>query len=274
MTSQEWYAHTPGERLDLPTPPVATRGNGNNGMEYTILGTTLQAASINLPDGAQVFSERGGMSWMSGNVEMQTNMEGGLFGAAKRMFSGESLFMVTFTARRGPGMVTFSAELPGKIIPVHLGSGQQIICQKDAFMCAEQGVQLDIHLNRKLGAGFFGGEGFIMQKVTGPGVAFFELDGEIVEYTLDANQVLKVDTGHVAMFEPNVSFNIEMVRGFRNVLFGGEGLFLATLRGPGRIWLQTMPALNLANKLAHYMPTQGSSGGGGGSFLGNMLEGN
>jgi uncharacterized protein (AIM24 family) len=148
--------------------------------------------------------------------------------------------------------------LPGKIVPVQLAAGQQIICQKDSFMCAERSVQLDIHFQRRIGSGFFGGEGFVLQRVTGPGLAFFELDGEVVEYTLEEGQVLKVDTGHVAMFEPSVHFDVEMVRGFRNILFGGEGLFLSTLRGPGRVWLQTMPALNLANKLAQYLPKPSS----------------
>jgi uncharacterized protein (TIGR00266 family) len=196
---------------------------------------------------------------MSGNIKMETNMEGGIFGAFKRSFSGESLFMVTFTATGSNGLVAFSSELPGKIVPLHLGEGQSVICQKDTFMCAERSVQLDIHFRRKLGSGFFGGEGFIMQRISGPGVAFMELDGEIMEYTLEAGQMLKVDTGHVAMFEPTVQFDIEMVRGFKNILFGGEGLFLSTLRGPGRVWLQTMPAMNLANKIAQYLPPPPSS---------------
>jgi uncharacterized protein (TIGR00266 family) len=249
----------PGERLDLPDPVVMDTGEGQNGMRYQIIGTTLQAVIIQVPAGQQIFAERGGMSWMSANVNMETNMEGGLGGAFKRAFSGESLFMVTFTATSGTGLVSFSSELPGKIVPVNLGPGQSVVCQKDAFMCAERSVNLDIHFRRKLGAGLFGGEGFIMQRLTGPGLAFVEMDGEIVEYTLEANQMLKVDTGHVAMFEPTVDFDIEMVRGFKNVLFGGEGLFLSTLRGPGRIWLQTMPAMNLAKKLAQYMPQKSSS---------------
>jgi uncharacterized protein (TIGR00266 family) len=245
-----------------------------SGINYQVVGTTMQAVVIQLQPGQQIFSERGGMSWMSANIDMQTNMEGGLGGAFKRMFSGESIFMVTFSSRGGSGLVGFSAEFPGKIVPLHLGEGQQIICQKDAFMCAERSVQLDIHFRRRLGTGFFGGEGFIMQSLTGPGLTFVELDGEIVEYTLEANQVLKVDTGHVAMFEPTVTFDVEMVRGFKNVLFGGEGLFLSTLRGPGRIWLQTMPAMNLARKIAQYMPSSGDGGSSGGGFnLGNFLEG-
>lgn len=250
---------TPGQRIDLPDPQVIASGLGQSGLKYQIIGTTLQAVVIELPVGQQIFSERGGMSWMSANIQMETNMEGGLGGIFKRAFSGESLFMVTFTAQGSTGLVGFSSEFPGKVVPLNLAAGQAVICQKDAFMCAERSVQLDIHFRRKLGAGFFGGEGFIMQKITGPGLAFVELDGEVVEYTLESNQVLKVDTGHVAMFEPTVQFDVEMVRGFKNILFGGEGLFLATLRGPGRIWLQTMPAMNLAKKLAQYMPTPSSS---------------
>lgn len=275
MGTPNYYDHRPGERIDLPDPTVVDRGQGDNGMEYQIIGTTLQAVVIQLPEGQQIYSERGGMSWMSANIDMQTNMEGGIGGAFKRMFSGESLFLVSFASRGGTGLIGFSAEFPGKIVPLHLGQGQQIICQKDAFMCAERSVQLDIHFRRKLGTGFFGGEGFIMQRLTGPGMAFVELDGEIMEYTLEADQMLKVDTGHVAMFEPSVTFDVELVRGFKNVLFGGEGLFLATLRGPGRIWLQTMPAINLARKIAQYMPTSGNSSSGSSSNfnLGDLFEG-
>lgn len=268
------YDNRPGERIDLPDPTIAGSGQGQSGLRYKIIGTTMQAVVIELPQNQQVFSERGGMSWMSANINMQTNMEGGLGGAFKRMFSGESIFMVNFTATGGTGIIGFSAEFPGKIVPLNLGTGQQVICQKDSFMCAERSVQLDIHFRRKLGAGFFGGEGFIMQRITGPGLAFVELDGEIVEYTLEANQMLKVDTGHVAMYEPSVQFDIEMIRGFKNILFGGEGLFMATLRGPGRVWLQTMPAMNLAKKIAQYLPSSGGSSGSSGPSinLGNLFN--
>lgn len=266
------YDNRPGERLDLPDPAVVGTGSGQSGLRYKILGTTMQAVVIELPPSQAIFSERGGMSWMSGNVAMQTNMEGGLGGAFKRMLSGESIFMVSFTASGGTAIVGFSAELPGKIVPLNLGQGQQMICQKDAFMVAERSVTLDIHFRRKLGAGFFGGEGFVMQRLTGPGLAFVELDGEVVEYTLEAGQILKVDTGHVAMYEPTVGFDIEMVRGFKNVLFGGEGLFLTTLRGPGRVWLQTMPAINLARKLAQYMPASTSGSGSSSINLGSFFN--
>ncbi|EFO81832.1 protein of unknown function DUF124 [Oscillochloris trichoides DG-6] len=268
------YDNHPGERIDLPDPAIVGSGQGASGLKYKIIGTTMQAVVIELPPNQTIFSERGGMSWMSANINMQTNMEGGLGGAFKRMFSGESIFMVSFTSQGGMGIIGFSAEFPGKIVPLNLGAGQQMICQKDSFMCAERSVTLDLHFRRKLGAGFFGGEGFIMQKITGPGLAFVELDGEIVEYTLEANQMLKVDTGHVAMYEPTVQFDVEMVRGFKNILFGGEGLFLATLRGPGRVWLQTMPAMNLAKKIAQYLPSSGSSSSSSGPSinLGNLFS--
>jgi uncharacterized protein (TIGR00266 family) len=253
------YNNLPGERIDLPDPTVVGSGVGPSGLRYKIIGTTLQAVVIELPAGQELYSERGGMSWMSANIAMDTNMEGGLGGAFKRVFSGESIFMVSFKAQGGTGIIGFAGEFPGKVVPLNLGPGQQLICQKEAFMVAERSVQLDIHFRRKLGAGLFGGEGFIMQRLTGPGLAFVELDGEIVEYTLSEGQVLKVDTGHVAMFEPTVQFDVEMVRGFKNMLFGGEGLFLTTLRGPGRVWLQTMPIINLARKLAQYMPPSGNS---------------
>jgi uncharacterized protein (TIGR00266 family) len=243
-------------------------------MEYKVIGTTLQAVVLELDPGETVYSESGGMAWMSGNILMQTSGRGGgLGGMFKRAISGESLFLVEYTSQGGKGIVAFASDFPGKIVPINLAPGQQMIAQRQAFLCAEKTVTLDIHFRRKLGAGFFGGEGFVMQKLTGPGVAFVCLDGEIMEYTLDANQVLKVDTGHVAMFEPSVSFDIEMMKGFRNILFGGEGLFLATLRGPGRIWLQTMPMMNLAKAIAEYLPRASGENRGASIDLGNLLGG-
>jgi uncharacterized protein (TIGR00266 family) len=258
------YTNEPGQRLDLPSPEVAVRGRGTTGMEYQIIGTTMQAVILELDPGETVYSESGAMAWMSGNILMQTSGRGGgLGGMFKRALTGESLFLAEYTSQGGKGLVAFASPLPGKIVPLNLGPGQEMIAQKDSFLCAEKTVTTEIHFRRKLGSGFFGGEGFIMQKLIGPGVAFVSLDGEIVEYTLDAGQVLKVDTGYVAMFEPTVQFDIEMMRGFRNILFGGEGLFLTTLRGPGRVWLQTMPTMNLAKTIAQYLPSTGSSGGGG-----------
>jgi len=247
-------------RLDLPDPTVTASGKGATGMEYKIIGTTLQAVILELDPGETVYSESGGMAWMSSNIDMKTSGRGGgLGGVLGRMVSGESLFLVEYTSQGGKGIVAFASDFPGKIVPIHLTQGQELICQKSAFLCAEKTVGLGIHFRRKLGAGLFGGEGFIMQKLTGPGVAFVCLDGEIVEYTLEANQMLKVDTGHVAMYEPSVAFDIEMMKGLTNIFFGGEGLFLATLRGPGRVWLQTMPTSNLARAIMPHLPTASSS---------------
>jgi uncharacterized protein (TIGR00266 family) len=268
------YSNQPGQRLDLPEPSVTARGRGTTGMEYQIIGTTLQAVIMELDPGEIVYSESGGMAWMSGNMAMQTSGRGGgLGGMFKRAISGESLFLVEYSPQGGKGIVAFASDFPGKIVPVNLAAGQQMIAQKQAFLAAEKTVQLDIAFRRKLGAGFFGGEGFVMQRLTGPGIAFVCLDGEIMEYTLGPDQVLKVDTGHVAMYEPTVSFDIEMLKGFRNILFGGEGLFLATLRGPGRVWLQTMPTMNLAKAIAEYLPRSNGSSGGSGIDLGNLLGG-
>jgi len=262
----------PGSRLDLPDPTVAATGRGATGMEYKIIGTTLQAVILELDPGETVYSESGGMSWMSANIEMTTSGRGGgLGGVFKRALTGESLFLNEFTSQGGKGIVAFASDFPGKIVPVVLAEGQSMIVQKQAFLCAEKTVGMEIHFRKKLGAGFFGGEGFIMQRITGPGVAFVCLDGEIVEYRLDGGQMLKVDTGHVAMYEPTVDFDIEMVKGFKNILLGGEGLFLTTLRGPGRVWLQTMPTMTLAKAIAPYvMPAGGGSSTG--NIIGNLLD--
>jgi uncharacterized protein (TIGR00266 family) len=260
MTTPNPYTNVPGQRLDLPDPNVTASGRGVTGMEYKVIGTTLQAVILELDPGETVFSESGGMAWMSSNITMRTSGRGGgLGGVLKRAVSGESLFLVDYTSEGSKGFVAFASDFPGKIVPVNLGEGQQMIAQKQAFLCAEKTVGLDIHFRRRLGAGLFGGEGFILQKLTGPGVAFVCLDGEIMEYTLGQNEVLKVDTGHVAMYEPSVGFDIEMVKGFTNILFGGEGLFLAVMRGPGRIWLQTMPTVNLARAIVPYLPKTGGS---------------
>jgi uncharacterized protein (TIGR00266 family) len=261
------------QRFDIPDPVVATTGTGSGGMEYKIVGSTMQAVICEIDPGETIVSQSGGMAWMSGNVTMSTNMNGGLGGMFKRAISGESLFIAEYGATGGRGLISFASDSPGKIIPVHLAAGQQLIVQKQAFMCSEKSVSFDIHLQRKIGAGLFGGEGFIMEKITGPGVAFVAFDGEIVEYTLQPNQILKVDTGHVAMMEPTVSMDIEMMKGFKNILFGGEGLFLTTLKGPGKVWLQTMPMMSLAKAIAPYMP-QSTSGGvsTGNSIVDGLLK--
>jgi uncharacterized protein (TIGR00266 family) len=248
---------------------------GRGRISYRIDGTTLQVVTIELEPGEVIFSESGGMSWMSGNVEMNTTSGGGLGKMMKRALSGETLFITDFFVRSGHGTVAFASEFPGKIIPFNLKPGESIIVQKDAFMCAEKSVDLDLHFRKRLGTGFFGGEGFIMQRITGPGLAFMEVDGEVIEYDLQAGQQLKVDTGHLAIMEATVDFDVTMVKGFRNILLGGEGLFLASVRGPGKVWLQTMPMSKLAQKVAQFMPQVGGRGSSGGVNvnLGNLLSG-
>jgi uncharacterized protein (TIGR00266 family) len=169
------------------------------------------------------------------------------------MVSGESLFMTTYTAKRGGGKIAFTPEAPGRVLPVELETGQALLCQRDAFMCAEDSVDLSMYFHKRFGAGLFGGEGFFLQKVEGPGYVFFEIAGEAYETTLSSGEILNVDPGHVALFEPTIDFSITRVKGVRNMLLGGEGLFLAKLTGPGKAWLQSLPLPNLAAKLDRYI---------------------
>ena len=228
-------------------------------MRYEIHGTVMQTLDVHLSQGESMYTESGGMAWMKGDVEMTTNTKGGLMAGLGRKLAGESLFMTTYTNRgAAEALVAFAPEAPGKIIPVKLGANQSMICQRDAFMCAEPSVELTMHFRKRLGAGFFGGEGFILQKITGPGYAFLEIPGEVREYSLSAGETMRIDPGHIALFEPTINYDIARVKGFVNVLFSGEGLFLATITGPGRIWLQSLPLSNLARKLAKYLPTKTS----------------
>jgi uncharacterized protein (TIGR00266 family) len=227
-------------------------------MRYKIGGTTLQTLDVLLEAGESVFTESGGMAWMKGDVDMVTDTRGGLLKGLARSLSGESLFLTTYTCKSAKALITFTPEAPGSIIPVELGANQTRICQKDAFMVAEDSVTLEMHFRKKLGSGLFGGEGFILQKLTGPGTAWVEIAGEVREYDLSEGETMKVDPGHIAMYEPSVSYDIARVKGVKNILFSGEGLFLATLQGPGKVWLQSLPLSNLASKLMQYMPSKGS----------------
>ena len=219
-------------------------------MRYTIEGGNLPVAICTLSDGEQMLTEKGAMSWMTPNMEMKTSMEGGLGKAFGRAFSGESMFMNTYTCRGGEGMIAFASSFPGRILAVPIAPGAEIVVQKTAFLAAEAGVQLSIHFSRKASAGFFGGEGFIMQRLSGQGVAFLELDGHVVEYDLAPGQSLMIDSGHLAAMTASVQLTVETVKGVKNVVFGGEGLFNTRLTGPGHIWLQTMPFSKLAGLLA------------------------
>jgi uncharacterized protein (AIM24 family) len=208
----EAYTNTPGQRLDLPNPNVAMSGVTLGGSAYQVVGTVMQSLMIQLSRGQAFYSETGSLSWMSDGIQMNTNLGGsGIFGALQRVVSGESLFVVNFTTDQDGQFATFSSDFPGKIIPVHLLQGQAMIAQKDTLLVAERTVNMTVALQRKLGAGLFGGEGFILQRFDGPGTFFAALDGEIVEYTLSPGQRLLVDTGHVAMFEPTVTYDIQVV---------------------------------------------------------------
>ena len=234
-------------------------------MRYDVAGTVMQTVSINLQRGEQVYSQTAAMAWMTENIAMDTHTGGGLFAGLKRAMSGGSLFITDFTAEQ-PGEVAFAPRFPGKILAMPLASGQSLICRKETFLCAEKSVTLEIAWQQRFGAGLFAGEGFILQRVTGPGVAFLDLSGEVIERTLAPSEQLRVHAGHIGMQEPSVQTDIQMVRGFRNVIFGGEGLFLATLTGPGKIWLQSMPIMNLAEEIFRHMPgTQAASEGVGGA---------
>jgi len=228
-------------------------------VQYEIRGTILQTVEVTLNAGESVYTQSGGMAWMSANIEMNSGMKGGLMGALGRVMAGSSIFLVDYTCKSGTGKVTFAAEYPGHILPLQLGEGRHLIAQKDAFLAGESTVKLETFFQRKLGAGLFGGEGFFLQKINGPGTAWVQLSGEIAEYNLGPGENLRVDPGHVAMFEPTVSFDITMVKGITNILFAGEGLFLASLTGPGRVWLQSMPIVNLARRLIPYLPIKRSS---------------
>lgn len=233
-------------------------------MRHTITGTVMQTVAIDLNPGEVVYSQTNCMCWMTDGVDMSTNTGGGFFAGIKRSLAGGSFFITDFTATgAGPGgigHVAFAPRFPGTIMPVQLAPGQSLLCRKETFLIAEKSVSLELAFQKRLGAGFFGGEGFTLQRVTGPGLVFLDLAGEVVERDLAPGERLLVHAGHVGVMDPTVSFDIQMVRGFRNVLFGGEGLFLATLTGPGHVALQSMPILNLAEEIGRYLPNRSDGG--------------
>lgn len=215
-------------------------------METKILGDSLPVVIWKLKKGEAVLTENGGMSWMDDGMQMKTTTNGGIMKGIGRAFAGESLFMNIYTAEKDDVEIAFSSCFPGQIMEFDLKEGETIIAQKRAFLCSENTVDISMQFRKKLGAGFFGGEGFIMQKITGPGKVFLEIDGSVVKRELAAGEKLKVDNGYVAAMTKDVNLNIETVKGMKNIMFGGEGLFLTTLTGPGTVWLQTMPVSKLA----------------------------
>ena len=222
-------------------------------MNYEIKGGNFPIVVCNLKKGEKMITEKGSMVWMSPAIQMETT-GGGVGKMFSKAFSGESIFQNIYTAQ-ADAMITFGSSFPGRVVPVEIAPGKELIAQKSAFLASEIGVELSIHFNKKIGAGFFGGEGFIMQKLSGHGTAFIEIDGDLVQYELKPGQKIIVDTGNVAAFDSTVSIDIQKVPGVKNILFGGEGLFHTVLTGPGKIWLQTMPIVNVANSIRPYIPT-------------------
>jgi len=251
-------------------------------IDYKIHGDDMQFVEVELDPQEAALAEAGGMMYMEDGIEMQTifgdgseknsGFLGSLLGAGKRLLTGESLFMTIFSNQSvGKRRVAFGAPYPGKIIPVHLATiGGQLIAQKDAFLCAAKGVSVGIAFNKRIGTGLFGGEGFIMQRLEGDGWAFLHAGGTVVERTLAPGESLRVDTGCVVAFESAVDFDIQFVGGIKSALFGGEGLFFATLRGPGRVWLQSLPFSRLADRIYSAAPKAGGKSQGEGSVLGGL----
>jgi len=254
--------------------------HGADEIEYQVFGDDMQLVEVELDPGEGVRAEVGAMMYMEDGIEMQTSTGGGLFKGFKRMLTGESFFITTFLYNgRGKGHVAFGAPYPGKIIPLHLRElGGQFLCQKDAFLCAARGVEIEIAFTKRLGAGLFGGEGFILQRLSGDGVALVHAGGTIIEKDLQPGETLRVDTGCLVAFAPTVDYDIQFVGGFKNALFGGEGLFLARLTGPGKVYLQSLPFSRLADRIiaaARFQRKDERKGvaGLGGDLLGGLLGG-
>ena len=221
-------------------------------IKYEIKGENLPVVICYPEQGETLCSENGAMSWMSYNMKMSTNA-GGLGKALGRMISGESIFLNEFTPEGGAGMVAFASSFPGSIIAYHVTPGNSIIVQKKGFLAMEKGLDLSNHFRKKISAGFFGGEGFIMQKISGDGIVFIEIDGSCIEYELKAGETMLLGTGYLAAMSESCTMEVEMVKGAKNVLFGGEGLFNTRVTGPGKIWIQTMPIVSTAAAIAPYI---------------------
>ncbi|HJC33893.1 MAG TPA: TIGR00266 family protein [Candidatus Mediterraneibacter faecipullorum] len=224
-------------------------------MKYEIKGNELPVVICYLEGGESMITERGSMSWMSPNMKMETTSNGGIGKALGRMFAGEALFQNRYTATGGNGMIAFASSFPGQIRPWEIGPGREVIVQKSGFLAAEESVELSVFFQKKLGAGLFGGEGFIMQRLSGQGTAFLEFDGHVVEYNLQPGQQIVVDTGYLAAMDATCNMEIKSVPGLKNMVFGGEGFFNTVITGPGRVWLQTMPLSGVAAEILKFMPS-------------------
>ncbi|MCB7304786.1 TIGR00266 family protein [Bariatricus massiliensis] len=227
-------------------------------MQYQIKGETLPVVICQLETGEKMVTERGSMAWMSPNMKMETSTNGGVGKAFGRMFSGESMFQNIYTSQGGSGLIAFASSFPGSIKAFEIGPGKEYIFQKKAFLASEAGVTLAVHFHKKVASGLFGGEGFILQKVSGYGIAFAEFDGHVVDYDLQPGQQIVVDSGYLAAMEASCQMDIQTVPGLKNIVFGGEGLFNTVITGPGRVWLQTMPISSVAGALRPYFPGSSS----------------
>ncbi|MCM1286328.1 MAG: TIGR00266 family protein [Acetobacter sp.] len=224
-------------------------------MKYEIKGSPFPVAMCYLSEGEQIITEGGGMSWMSPNMEMKTTTNGGIGKALGRMLSADKMFQNRYTSIGGNGMIAFTSCCPGEIKAIELRQGDELICQKSSFLASTSGVEMSTVFRKKLGAGLFGGEGFIMQKFTGEGILFIEIDGTPVEYNLAAGEKIILDTGHLVMMEGTCKMDIQTVKGAKNIFFGGEGLFNTVVEGPGKVIIQTMPINKLADSISRYIPT-------------------
>ncbi len=262
--------------------PPLVGGTRMHEIDYKIHGDDMQFVEVELDSGEAVVAEAGGMMFMDDGIAMETvfgdgsaqssGFMGALLGAGKRLLTGESLFMTVFLNQAaGKRRVAFGAPYPGKILPLHLRDlGGELIAQKDSFLCAAKGVSIGIAFQKRIGVGLFGGEGFIMQRLTGDGWAFVHAGGTLFERTLAPGETLRVDTGCIVGFQPTIDYDIQLVSGIKTALFGGEGLFFATLRGPGKIWLQSLPLSRLAGRIVAAAPQTGRGGRGEGSVLGGL----
>ncbi len=274
--------HVPGlsgtsRDQDSPPPPPTVRRADE--IDYEIFGSEMQFVEVTLDPGEMVVAEAGALMYMTSGIKMETvfgdpsasqsGWMGKVLAAGKRVMTGESLFMTTFTNIGGMRQpLAFAAPYPGKIVPLDLGQlGGEMICQRDAFLCAARGVHIGVAFQKKIGAGLFGGEGFIMQRLTGDGLALLHAGGTLIRRTLAAGETLRLDTGCLVALSPGVNYDIEFVGGIKNTLFGGEGLFFATLRGPGEVWLQSLPFSRLAARVLANAPSAGGTKGEGGTLL-------
>lgn len=249
-------------------------------MQSRITGTTMPVLEFTLEPNESIISEAGELSWMTSAIQLTTHTQlgggGGIFGVLKRVAGGGTLFMTEYRASGGAGEIAFATKIPGHILPVEIAPGHEYMIHRHGFLCATPQVQLGVGFQQSLGAGVFGGDGFLLQKVSGQGTAWLELSGEVILKELRPGETLRVHPGHVGAFQSSVSFQITNIPGIKNMIFGGDGIFLAALTGPGKVWLQTLPISKLAHQLMEYMPSperQTAQGGVVGGIVGSILEG-